>query len=240
MARPARQRRPAIDLEEIAPDRFLVHNPRVTELLKGEGTLSGRLFELTTWRREGLLARLRGRGLQVRTFADLVAALPVPPPPPPINGMGRRSLTSPIEQISHFDFRRLRWHPLAPDRRDGTLTVVVYDGWVLRRRKGRGRASYHLAFVERGGDIGLKPLDETEALLAGYAQAMALDDRPLLVERRSDLLLLPDIEVPPPHRALLRRITTESDEGPLVDEGWWPLVQQVFRRLGVRLVDTDA
>jgi hypothetical protein len=240
MARPARQRRPALDLEEIAPDRFLVHNLRAKELLKGEGTLSGRLFELTTWRREGLLARLRGRGLQVRTFADLVAALPVPPPPTPIGGMGRRSLTSPIEQISHFDFRRLRWHPLAPDRRDGTLTVVVYDGWVLRRRKGRGRASYYLAFVERGGDIGLKPLDETEALLAGYAQAMALDDRPLLVERRGDHLLLPDVEVPPPHRALLRRITTESDEGPLVDKRWWPLVQEVFRRLGVRLVDTDA
>src|SRR4051812_24022979 len=129
MARPDR-RRPALDLEEIAPDRFLVHNLRAKELLKGEGTLSGRLFELTTWRREGLLARLRGRGLHVQTFADCVAALPVPTAPTQIEGVGRRPLMSPNEQISHFDLRRLRWHPLVPERRDGALAVTVYGGWV--------------------------------------------------------------------------------------------------------------
>ena len=237
MARPDRRRRSALDLVEIAPNRFLLHNPRVKELLKGEGPLSGRLFELTTWRREGLMARLRGRGLHVRALADLVAALPALPPPPQIGGMGRRALASPIEQISHFDLHRLRWHPLAPDPRDDAPTVMVYGGWALRRRKGRGPPSYHLAFVERGGGIGLKPLDETKALLAGYAQAMALDDRPLLVERRGEQLLLPDVELPPPHRALLRRVTTEGDEGLLVDERSWPLAQEVFWRLGVRLLD---
>ena len=49
---------PPFDLEEIAPNRFLVHNVRATGLLKGEGSIDGRLFELTTWRREGLLGRL--------------------------------------------------------------------------------------------------------------------------------------------------------------------------------------
>jgi hypothetical protein len=244
MARSSKQpRRPSVDLEEIAPNRFLVHSPRANALLKGEGSLEGRLFDLTTWRRAGLIARLRERGFGVRTLADRLDALPEPPPPPPIGGPGWRPLTSPIEQISHFDLRRLRWHPLAPENRAGVVGVAVYDGWVLRRRKGRGGASYYLAFKERGGGIGLRPLNETAAILAGYAQALALDPRPLLAEQRpatnagqsGDRLLLPDVELPPPYRAILESITENSGEGPLVDERSWPLAQELFGRLGVSL-----
>ncbi|HEY3231135.1 MAG TPA: hypothetical protein VGJ87_18045 [Roseiflexaceae bacterium] len=229
------QRHSAIDLEEIAPNRFLVHNQRAWRPLKGEGTIDGRLFELTTWRREGLLARLRERGFRVRTLADLVAALPSPPPAPPIGNLGWRPLTSPIEQISHFDLRNLRWHPLTPERRGDLSGVSVYAGWVLRRRKGRGASSYYLALNERGGGIALKPLDETDAVLAGYAQAVAFDARPLLAEWHGDQVLLPDVELPPPYRTLLRRTATESDEGLLVDERAWPLAQELFERLGVHL-----
>jgi hypothetical protein len=239
MVRASRQRRPALDLEEIAPNRFLVHNTGVKGMLKGEGTLEGGLFKLTTWRREGLLARLRERGFQVRTLADLATALPSPPPPPPIGRPGWRPLTSAIEQISHFDLRNLRWHPLTPDTRDGALGVTVYAGWIVRRRKGRGAASYYMAFAERSGGIGLKPLDETDAILAGYAQALAFDERPLLAEWRGDQLLLPNVVLPPPHRAVVRRIATESDEGPLVDEPLWPLARAVFERLGARLTVED-
>jgi hypothetical protein len=243
MARSAKQRRPSVDLEEIAPNRFLVHNQRTSALLKGEGTLAGRLFDLTTWRRDGLIARLRERGFYVRTLADRLDALPEPPPPPPIGGPGWRPLAGQIEQISHFDLRRLRWHPLAPETRDGVAGVVVYDGWVLRRRKGRGASSYYLAFKERSGGIGLRPLDETSAILAGYAQALALDPRPLMAERRPAAsagqagfwLLLPDVELPPPYRAILESIAEESEEGPLVDQRGWPLAQELFGRLGVRL-----
>jgi hypothetical protein len=244
MPRSSKQpRRPAVDLEEIAPNRFLIHTPRANALLKDEGSLEGRLFDLTTWRRAGLIARLRERGFGVRTLADRLEALPEPPPPPPIGGPGWRPLASPIEQISHFDLRRLRWHPLGPETRDGLVGVTVYDGWVLRRRKGRGGSSYYLAFKERGGGIGLRSLDETAAILAGYAQALALDPRPLLAERRlaasstqtRDRLLLPDVELPPPYRAVLESISEKSDEGPLVDERSWPLAQELFGRLGVRL-----
>jgi hypothetical protein len=239
MVRASKQRRPALDLEEIAPNRFLVHNSGAKGMLKGEGTIEGGLFKLTTWRREGLLARLRERGFHVRTLADLAASLPSPPLPPPIDGPGWRQLTSAIEQISHFDLRNLRWHPLTPDTRDGALGVIVYAGWILRRRKGRGAASYYLALAERGGGIGLKPLNETDAILAGYAQALAFDERPLLAEWRGDQILLPDVVLPPPHRALLQRIATESDEGPLVDERLWPLAREVFERLGVLLTVED-
>jgi hypothetical protein len=115
--------------------------------------------------------------------------------------------------------------------------VTIYAGWVLRRRKGRGTSSYHLAIAERGGGIGLQPLDETSAILAGYAQAMALDDRPLVAERRGDRLLLPDVELPPPHRALLERMSERTEEGLLVHRRVWPLAQEVFGRMGVRLVE---
>jgi hypothetical protein len=229
MIRPTKhQRRSSIDLEELTPDRFLVHNQQLHALLKDEGTIAGRLFELTTWRREGLLARLRTRGFNVRTLDGLLASLPALPPPPPIGGPGWRSLTSAIEQISHFDMRNLRWHPLAAERRDDGLGVTIYAGWVLRRRKGRGAASYYQAAAARSGDLGLQPLGETAAILIGYAQALALDDRPLLAERQNDQIVLPDVELPAPHRALLRRVATESGPRLVVGERGWPLALAVF------------
>jgi hypothetical protein len=233
------QRRPALDLEEIAPNRFMIHNQHTQALLSGEGTIAGRLFELTTWRRAGLLARLRERGFRVQTLADIVAALPAPPPPPPIGGAGWRPLASPIEQLSHFDLRNLRWRPLVPEQRAGVRGVMVCAGWALRRRKGRASAAYALALAERSGGIGLRPLDETQAILTGYAQATALDDRPLLAVRRGSQILLPDVDVPPAHRALLRRVAAAGDEGLLVDEQGWDLAQAVFARLGVRLTIED-
>lgn len=56
------------DIDEIAPGRFMVRDPRANTLLKREGDLEGRLFTLRSWRREGLLARLRERGFRVRTL----------------------------------------------------------------------------------------------------------------------------------------------------------------------------
>jgi hypothetical protein len=70
--------RSAIDLEEIAPNRFLVHTPRINALIKGEGKIAGRMFELTGWRRDGLIARLRERGFSVRTLGDQLDKLPGP------------------------------------------------------------------------------------------------------------------------------------------------------------------
>lgn len=236
--------RHAIALDEVRPNQFLIRNMHINSALKHEGTIKGRMFELTTWRREGLLARLRERGYQVRTIADRIAALPQPPAAPPIGGMGWRALTSPLEQISHFDLLGLHWHALTPAVRDGASGVVIYDGWVLRRRKGRGPASFYLAAKERAGGIGLRPLDEVTAVLMGIAQALEHDPRPLLAERRpapevGNVALLPAIELPPVYREVLALFTTPGPDGALVDEQSWPQAQALFGRLGVMLTIDD-
>jgi hypothetical protein len=234
-ARKSQAGRQGIDLDEIAPDRFLVHNTRANATLKGEGDLSGRLFELTSWRREGLLARLRERGFSVRTLADRIAALPALPAPPSLGEPAWRPLSSPIEQFSMFDPPTLHWRPVEAESRAGQAGVMLQAGWVLRRRKGRGQPSFFVAFKERGGNIGLRALDETKAVLAGYAQALAHDPRPWLAERHQDAIALPDVELPPPHRELLRLLARDSGEGLVVDQQAWPLARALYERLGVWL-----
>lgn len=238
---PSRSRH-GLDLDEIAPGRFLIHNPRAQLLLKGEGTIAGRLFEQTSWRREGLLARLRERGFAVRTLADRIDGLPAPPPAPRLGEAGWRPLASAVDHFSWFDPERVDWRPAELSTQNGAAGVLLRDGWVVRRRKGRGLSSYFLAFRERGGGIGLRPLGETEAILAGYAQAQARDPRPWLVERRpssapesGDDLLIPGVLLPPPYREVLGLLGREAAEGWLVDQRGWPLAQALFERLGVRL-----
>ena len=235
-------RRSSIDMDELAPNSFLLNNLHVAAVLKGEGLIKGRFFELTTWRREGLLGRLRERGFIVRTLADRLEALPSPPVPPPIGGAVWRPLTHVHEQLSNFDLRSLRWNPLAAQTHDGVPSVLIYAGWPLRRRKRRGVAAYYLAFKERTGGIGLRPLDETTAVLIGIAQSIEHDPRPLMAERcpapdptHGDEALLPNIELPPVYRKTLALFSRSSPAGALVDRQGWPLAQELFGRLGIAL-----
>lgn len=197
--------------------------------------LEGQVFELRTWRRDGLIARLRERGFHVSTLVDQIDALPAPPPPHLPGPPGWRPLAGFIERYSIFDPRLLRWEALEPEVRDGVSGVVVPAGAALRRRKGRGQPVFHQAIPERGGGIGLQPLDETSAILRGYAQAYALDPRPLLVEAQGERILLPVIELPPEYRAILRRLAAGDDQGLSVSRQTWPLAQRLFARLGVEL-----
>lgn len=238
MSRARKPRAPAPDLEEIRPNRFVIHEPRLAGLLRGEGTIEGRFFELTTWRREGLVGRLRQRGFAVVTLADQIDELPAPPAPPQLQGACWRALTTPIERFSVFDPQTLTWAPLAPEPRDGAAVVVARAGQVLRRRKGRGAPAFYLGVAERGGTLGLSPLDETEALLLGYAQAGGLPGPALQAARagEEELWRLPEVELPPPYRALLRRVSQERDGASLVGRAGLALAQELFARLGVRLI----
>lgn len=232
---PPSRKQPSYDVEEVLPNRFVIRNPRAKGVLKSEGQFQGQLFELTSWRREGLLARLETHGFTVITLRNRIMALPRPPAPPSIGEFGRRTLASPQERYSCFDPQTLRWTPIDSAQHEGAPSIALRSGWILRRRKGRGPSAYYLAVGERGGAIGLKALDETEALIAGYAQAAAQDPPPLLARRLDGKLLLPDIELPRPYREFLRRIGEQTDTGVVVEDSVWPLARELFGRLGLAL-----
>jgi hypothetical protein len=217
------------DIDEIAPGRFIVRDTRANTLLKREGDLEGRLFTLRSWRREGLLARLRERGFRVRTLEDRIRALPSLPPPSPVGNASWHPLPD-DERWSVFDPQHLDWVPLTEETRNGVIGCVVRQGQVIRRRRGRGVPRY--ALVMAGAT--LCTIDETEALLRGYAQATA----PVLAgQRNGERIALPSRPLPPPHHGLLRSLAVDSIGDRLViAPDAWPLAQAVYARLGVRLM----
>lgn len=225
------------DLEEIAPNLFLLHTPRVGWMLKGEGERLGRRFELHTWRRDGLLARIRANGFRVVTLEDRVAALPDLPDAPPLDDVIWRPLIQATERLSYFDSDTLLWQAAPADERNGVAGVLLRIGWVIRRRKGRGVPIYYLSFAA-GNGIRLEQTDESGALLHGYAQAAA-QRMTVAAEQRAEGLLLPRIEIPHAHQVLLRSQAHHTGEGLIVEERAWPLAQAVFERLGVELVIRD-
>lgn len=223
------------DLEEIAPNRFIVRDTRIHPLLKSEGELVGNRFTLTSWRRSGLLARLRERGFRIHTLDDDIAKLRKPPDPPPLGAPLWYPLASPAERFSTFDIPTLAWRPLQPEQRDAP-GVMLRPGWPVRRRRGRGAAEFFLARVERAA-AGLQPIDEEQALLIGYAHASAAG--PIVLSASSDEagLLLPTVELPPAYRAALGRLITPRPDGWLVRDTDRPFVAELFARLGVQITD---
>ncbi|MEM8532903.1 MAG: hypothetical protein AAGF95_18795 [Chloroflexota bacterium] len=223
------------DLEEITPNRFLIHNSRIRGLLKGEGEFAGQLFILTTWRRDGLIARLRTRKFGVYTLADKIAQLPKLPKPPTIGEIGWRPFATTNERYRWFDLNTMSWQPLEAEERDGAKGVSIRVGWVLRRRKGRGPASFYVATPERNGVVGLHNLDETTAVLTAYAQASMRTKRRLTTKHAEEGYLLTRVELPSPYRTLLDQIGTTNNEGWHLSETAWPLAEALFERLGVTL-----
>ncbi len=217
------------DIDEIAPGRFVVRDTRARTLLKREGDLDGRLFTLRSWRREGLLARLRERGFRVRTLEDRIRALPSLPSPLPVGSASWHPLPG-GERWSVFDPQRLDWVAVPVETRNGLDGCLVRQGQVIRRRRGRGVPRY--ALVAAGAT--LHTIDETAALLHGYAQATT----PTLTARRDgERIALPPQPLPPPHHRLLRSLTVDTvDDHPIITPDAWPLARAIYARLGVRLM----
>lgn len=221
------------DLEEFRPQHFFIRNSFVRPLIKREGKIEGNHFELTSWRREGMLARLRQAGFSVVTLEDQLEALPTLPAAWPI-GVACVRAVSPNDRYSIFDPQLRAWvaaaaHPADPAK------VVLHGNQVLRRRRGRGAASYYRVVQERSGNAGITPLGETEALLQGYAQAAQVAHTPLVVIHKDASYTLPTLPLPPPYTTLLQRIATQTDDGWQTDEPGWPLAGRLYARLGVRL-----
>jgi hypothetical protein len=222
-------------MEELRPNYFLVRENRARHILKGEGKLDEKTFTLTTWRRDGLLARLRDNGFTVYTLEDRVDALPGLPPPLPIGPEVTRPVNN-IERISYFDMLALTWVPVDAVAVEGQKQVTLRAGWLIRRRKGRGEASFYKVFAERTGGAGLTATDETTALMLGYAQARRKRP-PLVVQPHGEGWLLPDLELPPPHRSLMERLAERRDGGWYVDNRVADLAGEVYAKLGLELVE---
>jgi hypothetical protein len=227
------------DLEEISPRQFLVRNPQVRPFLKGEGHFDGNRFELTTWRREGLLARLRAHTFTVHTLDDRIAELPPLPPTMPVGAPCSRPVSS-SERYSFFDPQTLTWTAIETQKEHGQPEVLLHAGWIIRRRRGRGPASYYRVTCERSGGAGILPLSETEALLAGYAHATAVDQPALPVNRTAQYYHLPTIPLPPPHHQLMQRLGQQTEQGRQIDEQGWPLAREVYARLGLTLEEPET
>lgn len=225
----------SVDLEEIKPHVFLVHDDRMVPILKGEGKVAGQRFELTSWRRDGLMGRLRDRGFNVRTLADQVDKLPNPPRIDPPYGEILRPLSTAIERFSHFDIESLSWVALEAFEHEGQKVIPMTDGAVIRRRKGRGASEYYVAFRERNGGAGLRPIDESKAILIGYGQATTDETRDVIAKKLEKAYILPDMILPASYSKLLTRIGERVAEGWRVHERGWPLAQEIFARLGLLL-----
>lgn len=214
------------DLEEVRLNRFLVHNPLVGGVLRGEGEREGDRFTLTSWRRDGLIARLRTRQFKVLTLADQVAALPPLPAAEPPGAPFERPLT-PNERISIFA-GPTGWQP-APSSPTRSDAVILRSGQVIRRRKGRGPGSFY--FVAPGT---LRTLDEAQAIRQGYAQLAFAGHTPVQLEQLDTAFLLPDLPLPPEQQALLGRLADRTAAGWHVAPEAVELVAALLAPLGIR------
>ncbi len=233
------RRRPGApaDLEEVRPNLFFIHNSAAAPTLRGEGEREGDRFRLTGWRREGLLARLRAKGFVVLTLADQIAALPALPAPAPLGAPLTRTLAA-GERISYFATPgpglAPGWQP-APFAPDGPGAVSLREGWVVRRRKGRGPGAYYS--VARGG---LQPLAEDAALRLGLAQLAQAGPAALSAAPAEGGWLVPEPPLPAEHRALLSRIADRSEGGWLVAPAALPLAAALLARVGLTLEVNEA
>lgn len=228
------------DLDEIAPNSFIIHNDRVRPILRGEGVVVGHTFELVGPRRGGLLGRLRERGFNPRTLHSRYKRLPHLPGPLPL-GETRWREPQKRERYSVFDELSLRWRDLKPEQRDGKIVVGLRVGEPIRRRKSRTGGDYFIVAAGAKNEANLTPLTQTEALLHGYAQATADADIEIEAMRHDDAYLLPlQFVLPEPYTELLKRLGTQTTDGIIIGDLAWPLALRTLHLLHLRPEVGDA
>lgn len=215
----------------------MIHNAKTRPFLRGEGMINGKFFDLQTWRSEGLFARLREAGFNVRTLADRIARLPAVADVGPAGASGVRILANAKERLGIFDHVQLRWRdlPLHEDR----PTVELHENIALRRRKGRGKADFYITALARDHTINLLPVTETEALMHTYSQ-IAASNQPALIqfEQRDQAYHVPrnQLILPPPHAAALDLLGSDKAlPWTFTDATSIDLAEIVFDKLGVEL-----
>jgi hypothetical protein len=213
------------DLEEMRPNSFVIHNSAIKVALRGEGEIAGNRFTLTTWRRDGLIARLRSRTFMIETLDDAINALPQLPIAAAPGEVLPRPLTA-GERLSRFEASNYGWTPVELAGTNALLALHT----PVRRRKSRGAADFYRVTRE-GNKAGITPLHEQEALLLAYAQAHLLP--PLALSQADNDYFLPAIELPPTHRSLLTRLATTTKEGWRVEAAALPFVVRLLQTLSI-------
>ncbi|NTU85478.1 MAG: hypothetical protein HGA45_40010, partial [Chloroflexales bacterium] len=131
------------------------------------------------------------------------------------------------ERLSYFAARPLGWQP-APPAPEQPQAVSLREGWVVRRRKGRGPGTYYRLL--RGN---LQPLSENEALRYGLALAALEGADPIALAPADNGYLLPDLPLPTEHRALLGRLGERHQDGTLLAPEALPLAAALLARVGL-------
>lgn len=222
------------DLDEIRPDIFIVYNPALRPLLRGEGDLVGDRFTLTGRRREGLLARLRMRTFVVHSIDALTATLP-PLPEASLPGATLARLLATGERYSVFAAMPEGWVHLSPEADQTPPQILLRVGWAVRRRRGRNAPEYFLV-GERNGSADLQPIGEGRALLHGYAQLTINGPQALMALPTEGGMLLPDIPLPAAHTALMRRIGDKTKQGWQITSAGLPFAAELLACLGLAIV----
>jgi hypothetical protein len=226
------RRKPTYDLDEVRPDLFLIGDPSMQAVLKGEGEISGTFFRLTTWRREGLVARLRERGFSTRTLEERLAELPAVPTVEPPGELLPRDIAGERQGYALFDPETLSWRPVEPAE-PGSTVISLPLGAVVRRRRGRGASSYYRVVAEQG-KAGLAPQGEDDALLRAFARVAASAAPEIRVRRVEGKFLLPKpAGLPPRYRAFVEALGESVPEGILVGERGWGLARRAYSLLGL-------
>ena len=222
------------DLDEIRPHIFIVYNPALRPLLRGEGDLIGDRFTLTGQRRNGLLARLRMRTFVVHSIDALTATLP---PLPEVSAPGAMlaRLLAAGERYSVFAALPEGWLHLIPKADQTPAQLLLRAGWAVRRRRGRNAPAYFLV-AARNGSADLQPIGEGRALLHGYAQITISGPQALTAFPLEDGILLPDIPLPAAHMALMRRIGDKTKQGWHITNAGLPFAADLLASLGLAIV----
>jgi hypothetical protein len=238
-SRPERARIHA-DLDEIAPNTFIIHNDKVRSVLRGEGVTIGHTFELVSLRRQGLLGRLKSRGFNVRTLESRLERLPRLPAAPIPGPVMQREISG-KERWSVFDPNDLRWREIKPAEQNGKTVISLQAGSIVRRRRSRTGGDFFQVERARTGGVNLLPLSETEAILRGYAVATADADVEIdVVERGGGYLLPLDFVLPHSYLEMLRCTGQPTAEGILIDQAGWPFALLALHKLNLRPSLGDA
>ncbi len=202
-------------LEEYAPNHFMVHDIRVRPFIRGEGDVEGNRFVMTSWRRDGLMARLAERGLVMVTIESLTESLPPLPAPSPIADEARwQPLGHPSERWSYYDPRQRAVVTCDTVSHADQQGVWLYPGCMVRRRRGRGQAEWYRSQPQGAHTIQYTPLAEDTALLQGLAQATGYTHEPIALRAGTNgdvavtIPLLPKV-----HQSVLSRCATTDRDG---------------------------